>query len=169
MTLTSYKYKLQFVYDIINGKQSIADARKIFSDEWAAFYGLYVNISTAEQKLRELNTIMHGMNAYNIQMAQKFFETRTVEVFNNLEAFYTQSFHEQKDYEMDYDEEFIPGPKEDISVMYIEDILTHSNPEDVLTIRDAYFKNLNYVERNPYIRSIKKNAFNAFLKEHKYI
>lgn len=186
MTLTSYKYKLQFVYDIINGKQSIADARKIFSDEWAAFYGLYVNISAAEQKLGELDTFMHGMNAYSVQIAQKFFETQRVEIYNKLEEYYDEGLYEWLRYLMYYDEEFlsnlkkdisvmdyyeelISDPKKDISVKCIEDLMIHSDPEDVQNIRDAYFKSLDYVERNPYIRSIKRNAFNAFLKKWNYI
>lgn len=181
MTLTSYRYKLQFVYDIINGKQSIADARKIFSDEWAAFYGLYVNISTAEQKLMELNTFMHGMNAYSIQMAQKFFETLTVEIYNDLEEYYKKLEDYEKNHEEDCEEDCGADDgvddgiddgidyDKDISVMYISELLTDCAPGDVLNLRDDYFRELNYRERNPYIRSIKRNAFNAFLKKWNYI
>lgn len=192
MTLTSYRYKLQFVYDIINGKQSIADARKIFSDEWAAFYGLYVNISTAEQKLMELDTFMHRMNAYNVQMIQ-FFETRALEIYKELRSFLWQSCDGQEDYEEDYEEyyeedyekddgeESLPIPtlyynkelisriERDISGKCIAHLAIHSDPEDVQMVRDVYFRHLNHMERNPYIRSIKRNAFNEFLKKWNYI
>lgn len=192
MTLTSYRYKLQFVYDIINGKQSIADARKIFSDEWAAFYGLYVNISTAEQKLGELDTFIHGMNACSIQitqMVQKFFETQAVEIHNKLWAFLWQSFFVPEDCEEYYgedceeyygeesldiptlyhNEELISYIKKDISVKCIAHLIIRRKPEDAQMARYVYFKNLNYMERDPYIRRIKRDAFDAFLKEHKFI
>lgn len=184
MTLTSYKYKLQFVYDIINGKQSIADARKIFSDEWAAFYGLYVNISTAEQKLEELNTFMHGMNAYSIQMAQIFFVTQVVEIHKKLSAFYRHyksPLNRWEDHGVEslpvstlyHNEQLISHIKKDISVKCIAHLIICRKPEDVQMARYVYFKSLDYVERNPYIRSIKRDAFDAilkeFLKEHKFI